>query len=1155
MKLLTRRHLPKVTVSALIFAAIFLLVSFTGLIRPAFNAAAQEPPVFTRIPLGITNPHFSSTSGSGALLDATGWTGSALGSTRGDNVIHGVATLTADGFIPNNREIRLAGYPEGTFPRSPFGEAAGTTLGDRFKDSDKNALVINTGLSEGAFGYTSSALTLEPDRFFRISVWVRTGDFTRGGAFVTLNGLDRRLVFEHINTTASNNPQTFSWQEFAFYVASPSHKSSTVTLGLQVGDFTEENLDTRTERSFVPSIGWALFDTVTAEQISPIDFRDALAMTTSTNPARPPLNFHASDQNGFSIRNEDRIVFDANELSPNLFEDYGWDFFPYSDWTFPGRENQNWTRTGATSAMASYTLEDGRNTPSVVPSRVLIISANSTVHAGVNSLPITIGRNTFYRLGIWVNAQDIEDGSGASVVLRANRTNEGDHGVFDRYAVVHPQTNLTGNTFDGATFGWQEVVFYIQGSSMRTIDDLRIELALGQEGSQSQGVAMFTGLRLQRIDPREFDAASAGGTHVTLSEIAPTTIANGHFNEVGPWNPNDLPTVRTLDGVTHNVRYPLPVSGWVQGDASSSHTAGFPVQTVETDDFVGGIVHMDVFGSSDAYNIRLGTAASPTMGISNGPNVLMMFSPVDTAVFYRSPALSLSADSHNRITVTMRTLGIRGYGANLVLKRGNSIIATIEQIDTNDDWREFSFYVSADTVAQGEIFVEIWLGLEDRHNLGTKLSRGHVFVDSIEMEASDFSEFQTRRRDFVARLTPPRHFAVAEFGNENFIGFDRFSNEFIRTPYNWSLQTTAPNVVSYGIFNANFVSADTPLFAGPTPFEHIAGGQRISDEPYVMMLRNAGRAHSTLSSFDNFSLESHSFYRLVVSMKVFLSGANDNTIGARLELTGTPFSFENIQPLNLTMMPTIGGNRVFLNEYGNQINPQEYQEYVFYISTGDSAHSVFVDIGLGGRLPVEQAAGVIYINSISLHEISGIDFDVIEEYDEDDELFPFHRRVSLGQFDGDTGDDEATGDGFVWQWWLLPSIVFSALMLIALVLIVGRKAFAKVPARASTPKKVTYDRQKTLKRIHGANTGEDVVIESDAGDNFDMFDDSIKAKDEKTSKMPKQPKTVFDEFDDEPLLDDKPEADSHAETTTTEDETVAVEEPKEKITYSDEFED
>ncbi|MCL2370582.1 MAG: hypothetical protein FWC80_05085 [Firmicutes bacterium] len=1145
MKLITKKQLPKITALSLIFAAIFLLISFAGGFGYTSRAEAQAVPRFERTSLGISNPHFSDTSGTDATMSPTGWTGSVLGDNRTTNMIRGVVDLSVPSFAQNYRELNMAGYSDGSsVPYTLFGHPEGSPLGNRFENSDKNALLINTRGADGAYRFESSTMNLDADSFFRISVWVRTSNFVHGGAFVTLDGLDRRLVFDRINTVTGlnslNRNNDWGWQQFAFYVATPSFKPAVVTLNLQVGDYAIADDDREIRQTFVTSNGWALFDTVSAYQICATTFRTAMATP----------HFEANTDNGFSVRHYNRMVFDGNQLTPNLllacndtncttscnYHEYVCD----GNWDFSAPMADGWSSAGLDGGIFLPVVDSVLETPGTSRTNTLtIVSPTGTaIYSGIKSSPLTINRHTFYRLGVWVNTTDIEGGSGASVVLRANRrgANPDDPSIFDQYLVETPQTHLSGSQ-NSATFGWEEAVFFIRGSSTRTIDDLSIELALGQDGARSSGIARFTGIRLQRIDPREFDLVSGGGTLVNLDgERPPTSITNGHFNEVDAWNPRELPIVNGRP-----MPYPLPVSGWTQGDASNSQTAGFPSQDVNVDRFVGGVVHTDALRNS-ANAPYLGT----TRNVIGRDNLLMIHSPVETAVFYRSPAMHFSPNSFNRITVTLSTLDIQGYGANLVLKRGNNIIGTIQQINTGTtgiNWQEFSFYVSNDTIAQDDITVEIWLGLGDRQGLDTKLASGHIFVDSIELEPIDHTTFTARRNNFVSRSTPPSNFALYEFGDEHFTAFDRFSDSFVRIPFNWTMRSNDPDMVRYGIFNATSQANTQSLFAGPSAFEHT-----VANDPYVLILQNTSRAYSTLSSFNRFSLEPLSFYRLTVSMKVFLSGeVTDNTVGARLELAGLPTgaqSFENIRPVYARETITSGGHRIFVDTLGNQINPQDYSEYSFYIRTDEVPESVFVDIGLGGRLPLENVAGVVYVNSIIIENITGIEFDAVEDTCEDGYFVEFDRIVDLRTIADVIGDDENDGGGFEIQWWLFPSIIFTLLMVVALVGIIVRKMFAKAPAKVA-PKKITYDRQKTLNRIHGETTGETVAGGSDAGENFEMFDDRLNPE-EKTPKADKKPKAIVDEFDDVSFTDE------------ASDETVATDTPKEKVqkpAYTDEFED
>lgn len=1091
--------------SVLIALSIVQLPHLAAFAETTYTDFSEPDPVA----LSISNTQFSDGSGSYPMTPSN-WTGGGVSGADVGSTVSGIVNLTASSYNEEIREedkYKLSSYPEykTAVPQTPFGTSA-------FEGTNKNVLMINTYNSETAYGYTSDTLSFAANKYYRISVYVKTGNFPEGkGATIKLTGLPEEVAIKNINTVKSlnkdaaglpilNESNLYGFKQYTIYVATPSMTSSEVTLSLQVGD---NNTD-EDNQYYNPARGYAFFDNVDAEEISPnifnhetedVDNRDNLLIADFTDETQ-----YITDSGDLSYLYTDGAQSAGTDIGSFGNGMTGWSTITDIDGVTGGHTSVIYDTSGSFNPDNTLGLEKRPVSPIgniSTESSILVIASRNTagVATGFRSTDFTVLRNTYYRLSYWVNTENIQNGSGATAIIR------GENGLADNnneLSVV--ASNLTGDATATTRYGWMEYSFYIKGSALKDYS-FALELWLGQPDSLSTGIAMFDNVKIQKISSSEYASNSSSGTIVTFDpSFTDTGVTNGLFYEAGDYD---------------EYKYPLAPSGWTMYTPDTVETTGFANNAVDsTENVVSGIISTDQSHyEANRENYNGVNNPAPDTG-----NMLVMSSLEQTAFAYRSPALTVAAGAKQLLSVSLKAVGVSGYGANLVLKDGNNVIATIEKItDTTNDFKTYSFYIEGG-LSDKTVTVEIWLGLNDRVNNKSKLAAGTVFVNRVSYAAmgdtENYADYAKRYASYKSYGIEKLDFAAYSFNSLDMSAYDYYSSSVVKTAYNWTLSNGAADNVVYGIFDS------TNLEKGNLQIPDYFTNEADAANNGVLYLRNVAPDYSKITTANSFSLAENSYYRITLNIKVDLPKTmldDENAVGAGIQLTNTNFAFENIKDTS-TVEDSITDKETF-------------KTYTFYVKTADAV-DVGLSISLGSNVyPNRNCSGRVYVNNINVLAINNVDYEAaVEDLDEDEQYII---NAAFDTADEPTEEDPAETNNNI-AWWLIPSILFAAALLIAVIGTAIRRFLDKRAGKKEVQITNSYDRKATLNKIHNDNVGE-------SGD-----------KDNKVSAVSETDDNTYDEFDDtRPAAEQKsePKADRAVEekvVETTEDESAEEIENAEK---------
>lgn len=1144
------------TIAATI-AVVLVLALIIAAFPVVFNrgSAAEDTKEFAPSSLELANTQFSESSGS-YPASPTGWTGAhAVGS---GNVVSGVIDLSDSAYFgenSGNKEFKLDQYPEYASDSSKPVTVFGT---DSHKDTDAKTLMINTERgAEVAYAYSSGDMTFSPNSFYRVSAWVKTGDFAEGtGATIKLSGLGENCSFLNINTVNGlkkenglpvlNKENDFGWVKYSFYVRTSASLSSTVKLVLGLGD-TVNNDDEDPEIMPRYAHGYAFFDTVEAERISSHDFAFETA-NLEKSETRDNLYVDAAGTTIALDLYDAEYLKDGNGNDIGTFSDglKGWTKnIPYDaddeDEPFGGAANaytydsfsvidpednshgftaNPWSPLGR--AEDTDTIDNGML--GGTNGNILVISTYNNsgkfeaAALGVASPEYNIKRFGYYRFGVWIKTDGADGGSGASIGVKGTSNNPADN-----YKLTQWYTTLGGDETDLAHYGWKEHVVYIKGS-VRSDCKAHFELWFGSPSSKSRGIAMFDNATFTELSYSEFSAMSSadGGSVITLDESEESTgVANGSFQNVG-------------DIVDDDTSYPLPVASWTRYTPDDAATTGFSSAKVNTDNIISGLIPTDK-DTFDSFADDIGVE-NPA-GYENPPlyNALLLSSHTKTAFCYRSSELTVATDKAYKLTVDMAVTNVDGYGASLVLKTADGrVLSTIEGIkNTHNAFKTFTFYIDK-PLADQSVCVEIWLGLNDRKNNTHKLSAGTVYVKNVAFtewtvgddESTTIDAEYTKVFDkYISDLNNTAlldtlDYGVFSFSKPSLDYYDAYSyrlfNEYAPA-YQWIAASQSSEAAKSGVVNTDNMH-NISVYDG---FKYNAADQNGAEQSGSMLVIDHAAPTNTIYTLaNNLNLAASTYYRLDVTIKIHTTDdtrLSDVIEGATIGLNGAVTEkFENIKDTTTLVAENQEDSR----------DRETYKTFSFYISSGDNGGELGMYIMFGGKTQRTFTDGQLIVSDISLTSINNTVYenivDELKEYEKKHKEEDKYRKAVALSETAVPDDDKTEKTPSEVAWWIIPTVIFGVCLIAAIVLIL----VTRLRDRAKRKKKVTvtteYDRAETIKEL----------------DRLAQLDEDEKKADKK-AQADDSPADEFDEQpsgdEDAPAANDEPsESDVQAEPEQTE---------------------
>ncbi|HHW89309.1 MAG TPA: hypothetical protein GX745_00175 [Clostridiales bacterium] len=686
--------------------------------------------------------------------------------------------------------------------------------------------------------------------------------------------------------------------------------------------------------------------------------------------------------------------------------------------------------------------------------QALKIATKGRGYAGYRSQPFKIERHKFYHLGVWQNKADIRSGTAFANIVSKDKNGEyKSHGTLNSFSA-----NLGENSWLG---DWNQGSFFIKGSSLMD-KEVYLELWFGNSSAPAVGTVYYDNITLEEILPEDYNNHSSSGTTIVFTDSqGGPSLVNGNFDSIGNYT---------------EYAYPMPVASW---------NALF--EQKNENKTIAGIIR----GDEEHFmaNRHLYGAPSYPYAIDNPNTNLLMIANTKPSAYGYSIDISVAAETYKKISVNLQTQINGNYGAELVLKNDDIVISRHSNINTQNQFITYNFYVYSGINAHN-LTLEIWLGKEGGFN-NEYYTSGHLFVDFVDAIDSDQDSYENANSKFDKKYS---------FALENFETFEE-SNKALKTPSNWTIINPLTHIktVKAGIINLN--EYDAWALGGLSKSK--IGKDNLS--PYALVIYSPEPTAFGMKQSFAIRYETDAYYQITIRIKT-VDIPQDK--GAKIILEADKYYFDNIN-----------------TEYREFNYDNDFVDYKFFVNVGASAITHNIQIWLGDNTkPSALASGLVVVDQISIEKIDETAYaeGIAALSSEDKDQIPDNiaKAVLSQTSDESTTPSEDEEDKKPFEWWLVPSILFSILLIVCVIAIIVNYVAPVISKRLKRSKKgsIAYDRRLTVHTAINKKNKEQSKPDTKAAKETESVDSPEEKQQEVEKRLIRRkkytPKEYKDEFED-----------------------------------------
>lgn len=865
-----------------------------------------------------------------------------------------------------------------------------------------NVLMISNKQATAAGYKANRKIYLQSGTYYKLSIWVRTDNIEAAkGAGIYLSGAADQSV-TLINTNGE-------WKQYAFFIEMGTTQTKEFTFEMWLG--RGGNLLT----------GVAYFDDLKLE---------TLANKTAWDEAYAACEGGSATK--FSLASESEIGNVDAWTGYSSLGDAAADRIDSREVLLTGGNvidkatNTDITATINLSANDVQALANRSNDALMIYNKDLgaykYSTSNINEDGEVTADVITIRKNKTYRLSVWVKTLEVDTSKGVSVYL--TQLKDGKSTTLSSVTAINTAEVESNN-------GWQEIVFYIQGSSSSDENvSMSVEFGSGTKiniESLLEGYAFISNPYLEQVSYDEYTDATSGTYIKKKSFISSTaSLSNGNFDSI------DYNSSSTHIDAEGNLTSPAAPSNWTAVNKGSN--------------VVSGIVDKDLIAklrTDDGFTATFPYDADPT-GIDGRPHALMIWNKANAYSGYKL-SKSMSANTYYKLTVDVYTDGIVGDGATVILSNNGSSLVAARQpvkftgIDTGATWKTYTVFIETGMYSV-TTSIQLYLGQSDAN------VQGVVYYDNVSLFTIDEEAYDAA----VASETVGKVSYMMddfELTSEN--------PSYPVTPTNWTGSTsdsaaptgtdrTQGGVINYNNFDADLVNT----FGGLDITNFDFTGYEISGNDFLIIYNKpstdegytgTGYYFKTSSSR---SLSSANYYKVSVWVKT-------------LNVTGG----------KANVKLTLGNNE----EYAfTGVEAANWTQYTFFISTKDYKTSLaaYVQLGLGAT--DNYATGYVGFDDVLFAKITEAEYTAAAEGDTVKKVAlvsPAEESASATATASATADASSTGGngGVQMTAYMIALIASSGLLSVALIAVlivffVRKTRNGGKKGKSVKVKKASYDR-------------------------------------------------------------------------------------------------
>lgn len=874
-------------------------------------------------------------------------------------------TSTISGIINVDREKFSATKYNG-IPKNP--EKPGDNDTNSNFDNYILAMVSNGGLPT-KYGYISSKINLDNDKFYAIRIFCKTDNGARASIYTTLSRDD-----EDVNTNNFVNISTNGrWEEYYFLVATDSFDTfNDFQIELRIGGYRETT-----------SAGSVFFDQVEIVEIANRDFYSANDKTFNIKKLNFDNDYIEGFKNsdfennleGFTVEtnNSDAKVntnvYSASAINELLVKNFELD-----------RDNYANNNTGI----------EGDNKELLI----MNVDETATIIKTNEDNRIKIEQNGFYRLSLLMKTGNISTG-GLDITL----TNTSEI-ISGQDAISKSQTNLTSSS-GGAYNGFTRVDFYIRGNAWKDCE-LEMIIKLGTEETKVSGWAIIDNITLQKISGVEYAKGSDTNQLNLSSNITDTSdITNGSFNFVS--------------SKTSNITYPAIPQDWTASDNLLNNL-------INNKDSSGVIRVREEYFNKDSKNYGLYSyqnpgpnnseiSGLPTSAALTYENVLMVRNALAEDVYYKSSSssnITLSENSISSPTIVKLSVAVKTLNnskAFIKVVSGDDTIASIDQISANE-WTTYSIYIKNGMASKN---INLVLGTHAKENTGDNDS--YAFFDHVTYKSSE-TDF-----NLTNFLSPKSENDIKKYKNAIYV--DLLENGF----YNHSNQIVSGNVYKQDSLLVYKNEENSAQYNG---IINTAGNDSLkvredAIDKNILVINNSTPGVQILKTIDTYELTENSYYEFSVWMKTSTLTGVGNNFGAYFELVSIDEEGNIIE--------NSSNKNKFTNISVTETENNGWVKYSIYV-LAETKQNVKVLLGLGNENCETQ--GSVYFDDLRIVEIDQAEYASVKQ-DKNTLVSKVIEEPKEEDDNNSSNDGENNNDNGINIWALLSSIILVIALILAIV--------------------------------------------------------------------------------------------------------------------------
>ena len=442
-------------------------------------------------------------------------------------------------------------------------------------------------------------------------------------------------------------------------------------------------------------------------------------------------------------------------------------------------------------------------------------------YQALESAPITINKQTYYRLTFWAKS---DCGQTAATVKLVDKTEENpvDSATLSTSSTVSKDSNKFRND-------WTKYTFYIYGPSINS-KEITAQIWLGTQDSEASGYVFVDDFRIEVVDYETYNTNSSNSNTTTFDLNASSdkyNITNESFNQIETANSENI--------------FPANPKNWTRNGNISSTTFSGVINT-NKDEF-----DAIEFPNNQAPNCP---KALPNTNTTDN-NVLMIGSVNETnSQTFISNAVSIGSDSYYSfsfyvMTNYARNIDNKNYGARVRIASSDLTVFDYQNIYfTDSNWHK--------------VEVRVKNGKSEAANLAVELTFentiGYVFFDKIEAKTLTQVSYEN-----TSLLDKDTEYYYVDLSQENFENnvFNKYSTSAngVETPNNWKQATGNTNT---SFVNSGIISADNALISEINP--SISGNENYL---YISSLSDTYFGYTSATSY---TFESEKYYKISINV-------------------------------------------------------------------------------------------------------------------------------------------------------------------------------------------------------------------------------------------------------------------------------------------------